>query len=311
MRLLLSKFLKQENSPLLFLVREGFLKLNKKSLMRKILSAFIVFCLCSVSSHAQVKYKLTRQLDRQTYIVSMVSEETYEGNQNITGTAQVTLKVGTATNFAIREVTPLQPETGWVNNATIAKHDLAPDFTYFSFGMQTMAHNQFKYKKGEEIPLFSFKNVGDIKANVTLLNNEEDVMAQSAQKTKYNIKNYISILGHGPGNAYLSNVEPVAMSAEDAMKTYVQIQNLYPNPASEKVTISWENQLEDTEAIKTLDIIIIDVTGVEKMRKAVSSNYGKQSQEIELASFTSGTYFFKLQRDEKYSTNTQKLMVIE
>lgn len=279
--------------------------------MRKILLVFTVFCFCTASINAQVKFKLTRQIDRQTYIVSMISEETYEGNQNITGTAQVTIKVGGTSNFSIREVTSLQSETNWINNATISKHELSPDFAYISFGMQTMAHNQFKYKKGEEILLFSFKNVGDIKADVTLLNNEQDIMALSLQKTKYNIKNYISILGHGPGNAYLNNVEPLPMSPEDAVKTYVQIQNLYPNPTSDKVVITWENQLEDAEDIKSLDILIFDTTGFEKIRKPVTTSYGKQSQEIELTSLKSGAYFFKLQRDGKYGTNTQKLMVIQ
>ncbi|PWK17631.1 putative secreted protein (Por secretion system target) [Arcicella aurantiaca] len=279
--------------------------------MKKTFSAFIVFCLCTVLTYAQVKFKLTRQEDRQTYIVSMVSEETYEGNQNITGTAQVTLKVEGATNFLIREIMSLQPETNWVNNANLTKPALAPDYTYISFGMQTMAHSQFKYKKGEEISLFSFKNIGDVKAKVSLINNDQDIMALSTNKTQYNLKNYISILGHGPGNAYLSNVEPLPMSSENAVKTYLQIKNLYPNPASNKVIITWNNQLDDAEAIKKLDILIFDNTGLEKIRKSVNSSYGEQSQEIEVSSLKSGAYFFKLQRDDKYGTNTQKLMIIQ
>jgi hypothetical protein len=279
--------------------------------MRKILFILIVLCISFLSTHAQVNFKLTRQVDRQTYIVSMVSEQTYEGNQNITGTAQVTLKIGQASDFLIREVTSLQPQTNWVHNATITKHPLSPDYIYVSFGMQTMAHNQFKYKNGEEIFLFSFRNDGDTKANVSLLNNEQDIMAQSSQKTKYNIKNYVSILGHGPGNAYLKNVEAVVMSPEDAMRTYMKIQNLYPNPASDKVIISWDNQLEDAERVQTLDLLIFNIAGLQVMRKPVSTNYGKQSQEIEFNSLKPGAYFFKLQRDEKYSTNTQKLMVTE
>ena len=101
------------------------------------------------------------------------------------------------------------------------------------------------------------------------------------------------------------------MSPEDAVKTYVQIQNLYPNPTSDKVVITWENQLEDAEDIKSLDILIFDTTGFEKIRKPVTTSYGKQSQEVELTSLKSGAYFFKLQRDGKYGTNTQKLMVIQ
>ena len=169
--------------------------------MSKILLICFATCVCSISMEAQVKFKVTRQADFQTYTVSMVSEKTYEGTQNITGTAQVTLKVGATNNFNIQELTSLQSGTSWVNNATISNNALAPEFTYVSFGMQTMAHNVFKYKKGEEILLFTFKNVGDIRAEVSLLNNERDIMAQSTQKTKYNIKNYISIIGFGYGNA--------------------------------------------------------------------------------------------------------------
>lgn len=279
--------------------------------MRKTLTTFVIFCICIISSFGQVKFKLTRQEDRQTYIASMISEETYEGNQNITGTAQITIKVEGTNNFIVRELSSLQPETTWANNANIAKPALAPDHTYISFGMLTMAHNQFKYKKGQEIALFSFKNTGDIKAKVSLINNDLDILAQPTLKTKYNLKNYISILGHGPGNAYLGNVEPVPMSQEDAVKSYVQIQSLYPNPTTDKVVVTWENQLEDAEEVKTLDIVILDALGLEKMRKPVTPIYGKQSQAIELTSFKSGAYFFRLQRDEKYNTITHKLMVIQ
>ena len=264
-----------------------------------------------MSTKAQVRFKLTRQADFQTYIVSMVSEKTYQGSQNITGTAQVTLKVGATNNFSIRELTSLQSEISWVNNATISKNALAPEYNYISIGMQTMGHKVFNYKKGEEILLFTFKNVGDIKAEVSLLNNEQDIMAQSVQKTKYNIKNYISIIGFGYGNAYSGNIEPVQILPEDAMKTYLHIQNLYPNPATDKVIISWENRLADTDDIKKLEILIFDMTGLEKIRKSVSSSYGKQSQEIILPEFKAGTYFVKLQRDEKYSTQAYKFIVFK
>jgi Secretion system C-terminal sorting domain len=261
--------------------------------------------------YSQVRFKITRQADRVTYIVSMISEKTFEGNQNITGTAQVTLKIEAASNFVVREIASLRPETRWVNNAMISKHELAPNSTYLSFGMETMGHNQFKYKEGEETLLFSFKNVGDTKANVTLLDNERDILAKSTLTTKRNIKNYISILGHGPGNAYIGNVETPPISQEDAMKINVQIQNLYPNPASDRVTISWENQLDDFELIKTFSLLITDVTGLEKMRIFVNPNFGKQSQDVDVNSFISGTYFLKLQRDEKYDSNVHKLMVIK
>jgi hypothetical protein len=278
--------------------------------MKKVFPIFAFFYLCYVSTHAQVKFKITRQVDNKTFVVSMISEKTFEGNQNITGTAQITIRIEGTTNFGISEIVSLQPETNWVNNATISKHELSPDCTYLSFGMETMAHNQFRYKTGEEIMLFSFKNVGDTKANVTLLNNEKDILAQSVSTTKRNIKNYISVLGHGPGNAYIGNVETPPISPEDAMKTYVKIQNLYPNPTSNKVNVSWENQLEDFELIKTFNLLIIDIAGLEKIRIPVNPNNGRQSQAVDIQSFSSGTYFLKLQRDEKYDSDTQKLMVV-
>jgi hypothetical protein len=41
----------------------------------------------------------------------MISEETYEGNQNITGTAQVTLRIEGTADFLIREITSLGSAT--------------------------------------------------------------------------------------------------------------------------------------------------------------------------------------------------------
>lgn len=279
--------------------------------MKKIFAICAISFLCCQSMYSQVRFKITRQADRVTYVVSMISEKTFKGNQNITGTAQVTVKVEGTGNFLVRDIVSLRPETYWVNNATISKNELAPNATYLSFGMETMAHNQFKYKEGEETSLFSFKNVGDAKAIVALLDNEQDILAKSTQITKRNIKNYISILGHGPGNAYIGNMETPPISPEDAMKTYVQFQNLYPNPASDRVMVSWENQLDDFELIKTFHLIIVDASGLEKMRIVVSPNSGKQSQEVDVSSFISGAYFLKLQRDEKYYSDVQKLMVIK
>ena len=109
----------------------------------------------------------------------------------------------------------------------------------------------------------------------------------------------------------MENIESTQMLPEDAMKTYIEIQNLYPNPTTDKLIISWENRLDDTEDIKKLEILIFDITGVEKMRKPVSSSYGKQSQEIMLPELKSGIYYIKLQRDEKYSTQVHKFVVFE
>ena len=74
--------------------------------MKKILLG-ILACGCLTKSIAQVNFQLDLMADRKTYVVSMVATETWAYPQNITGTAQVTVRIPANTRFTAGRITSL------------------------------------------------------------------------------------------------------------------------------------------------------------------------------------------------------------
>ena len=126
--------------------------------MKKILLA-ILACGCLTKSLAQVNFQLDLMPDRKTYVVSMVSTETWAYPQNITGTAQVTVRIPANTRFTAGRITSLQQGVQWLDNARIERPVADPTHDYVSFSLVTMATKNIPYVRGVETPLFTFQNL--------------------------------------------------------------------------------------------------------------------------------------------------------
>jgi Bacterial Ig-like domain len=106
------------------------------------------------------------------YTVSLISHTDWSGTDAIVGTAQVTIKVGTAFPinggsipnttdvFTVTDLTMLVPGVNWTLNSRYNSPNEDPWFDYLSFGMTTYGSNLVPFVNGDTVPLFRFKNTG-------------------------------------------------------------------------------------------------------------------------------------------------------
>lgn len=266
----------------------------------------------SRASYAQIRFKLTQKEDKKTYIVSVVPEKTYKYPNNIISTAQITFKVVSKASFIPSNFTTANPEERWMKNSIVKSNPVAPQFDYYSYGLETMASTNYKLNAGEETFLFSFETLGDNDLKVQLIDND-DIMAKSVRKTKVNLGNQINILGHGDGleNAYAGNLKTSYVNPETGMSdnNELRIEKISPNPASEKIQVDWINNL-DEEKTDNLEMIVVEAgTGRMMQKVSLPSSIGKHVTELQISDFTKGMFLLRIQ-DKNNSSNAEKFIVI-
>ena len=283
--------------------------------MKNRLNVFIILFLLvgtSIASYAQIRFKLTQKTDKKTYVVSVVPEKTYNYPNNIISTAQITFKVMSKANFVPGNFTTSNSEERWMKNSVVKSHPLAPQFDYYSYGLETMASTNYKLNAGEETFLFSFETLGDVNLKIQLIDNE-DIMAKSVRKTKVNLGNQINILGHGEGleNAYAGNLKTSYINQETGVSdsNELRIQRISPNPASEKIQIDWINNL-DEDKTDNLEMIVVEAgTGRTMQTVSLPSSIGKHITELQVSDFSKGMFLLRIQ-DKNNSSNAEKFILI-
>lgn len=123
---------------------------------------------------------------------------------NITSSAQISIKAPTG-GFVIDNEVALVSGTNWQHNATYIAPLEAPTYDYFSFGMLSLGTNAYNYQAGVEIAVLEFENVGTCTGGVLLLEDNDPFLPPNSQSA--NVGNQITILGAGPGNAWVGNYD--------------------------------------------------------------------------------------------------------
>lgn len=262
----------------------------------------------AINAEAQVKFKVTRQDDLKTYVVSMIPEQSLKGTKGITGTAQVTLRVKNEKSFILNNLKSASEDAEWSNGATLKSPDGARDYDYLSFNLKNMGTRAYNFTEGKEIELFSFQNAGEqLDATVELIDNEKDILVTNP-RTVYNVRNQISVLGYGHRNAYSGNAATL-VNPEDISKK-LRIQKIFPNPAVEKTTVVYENLLDETAG--DLYVSVLDSRSTrEVVRKKVSMGAGQFSIELSLQDLTEGSYLVHIEKDGVRIGTAQKLMIVK
>ncbi|GAB3741807.1 T9SS type A sorting domain-containing protein [Spirosoma lituiforme] len=265
------------------------------------------FCLAlivsglSLSAQAQVKFKLTRS-DAGTYTVSLVPDKALADRQAITGTMQVTMKVKATEGFVLGSIKSLQPEVDWDKGTVIKSPDGASDYDYVSVALQSMATRQFSYATGKEVPLFTFQNVGEEAASVQLIDNNKDPLVLT-KGNKFNVQNHISVLGFGRTNAYTGNL------ADDTPgNKKVGLKQVYPNPAKDRVTVTWVNYLNGFEG--QIALLVADAgTGKIVSQETSYMRSGSNSKELSVEQLPVGQYIIYLERGGIRLGPGQKMLI--
>ncbi len=114
------------------------------------------------------------QMENGDFVVSMISDTTWDFPDNVVSTAQFTLKVPT-NQLVIGEVNNLIDGVIFFVTDTIKRPIEAPNFDYISFALGSQGTASIPFQKGEKVNLFSFTNTLSCTSGaITLMDNATD-----------------------------------------------------------------------------------------------------------------------------------------
>lgn len=176
----------------------------------KLFGSLLMVALCFAAKlDAQIRFKLELLPDNTTYRISMASDVTWTFPQNLTSSAQITIRVPHAEaplGFITGDLVSLQPSTEWDDNVRINAPVEAPEWDYISFSLISGATGAFNYVASQEIPLFEFVNAAQsCLGTIEIIDNQTDPFLPP-NSVSANIPNAIVTLGGGLMNAYIGNI---------------------------------------------------------------------------------------------------------
>jgi hypothetical protein len=264
--------------------------------MQKLILSLIASAALTSALTAQVKFKLTRMNDNQSYMVSMVSDATWMYPQNVTTTAQVSLRLPANTHFIAGDITSLVPETRWVDNSYLEKPTGDAGSNYILFGLQNIGTPALAYEAGKELPLFTFRNIGTTCFGSLELTDNSAQTTNAVVLAGYNIGQHIATLG-ARGEAFLSNVvgskvvcQGTATGTED-LDAPLSISKGFPIPAATELTVEWQLNNSKLENVK---MEVTDAVGKTIQTKALVQATGIQTTKFDVKDWAEGVYFFRL-----------------
>jgi hypothetical protein len=273
----------------------------------------ILACGCLTQATAQVSFQLSLMADKKTYLVSITPAETWAYPKNITGTAQVTVRIPANVRFTAGNITSLQAGVKWLDNARIETPASDPTHDYVSFSLTTMATKNIPYQQGVETPLFTFTNLqNDCVGKVELIDNNEAVVSKITAEG-FNVKNHLSTLATKGGEAVTGIqgtrvADCAASTAAQDLNKDLSILNAYPVPATDLLTIEWTSRAADAPNTR---LIATNVLGEEVFTQkidplSIKGNLNKI--DINVVEWASGLYLFHFVNDKGVSA-TQKVLV--
>lgn len=162
-------------------------------------------CLTTNTLLGQVNFKVEILPDGQTYQVLFLPDTTWTPPDNITSTSQVTI-LAPSGGFEVDNVMALLPATAWSANSHFPSPSENPGFDYISFGLSSLGTSGISYNAGEEVPVFSFQNVGQCTGAVELMENDDPFFPPNSLQA--NVGNQLATLGGGvENNSFSANYD--------------------------------------------------------------------------------------------------------
>jgi hypothetical protein len=276
--------------------------------MKKI--CFIIALFAASKSMAQVKYQLTLMPDNTTYLVSMIPEKTLTFPHNITGTAQITVRIPAKSRFIAGEIKNLQAGVEWLSNVHLEDLKSDPTHEYVSFALKTMGTRNIPYEADKETPLFSFRNVRNGCVGTIELVSSDDPSVLKVIQEGYNVQNHLSIFGvRGEAAKGVLNQKAdcnaISTGINDAESPF-KILAAYPVPTNEDLTVEYQNTLGNVE---NLQLVVSDVLGKEISRQRLPLSIQREKLTLNVTNWSSGLYLFKMVDGKGWSSATQKFVI--
>jgi hypothetical protein len=260
-----------------------------KSLKQYIIAT--TFATCSLTANAQVQFKIERMGESNNFMVSAVSNETYDNPKNLVSTAQVTLTMPTG-DFVLDKVVNLYPDAKWrVNGRTNAPKE-NPSQDYLYFGLENLGTAALRFTKGKETPLFLIQ-AKTCNTALTLMDNQKDAF-RFPNAARINVGNQMTILGAG-GDAFSGAIadkkEATCIKSKSATIKRDELR-IAPNVTSGGI-IKAEFMLSEKDNLKG-EMTIFDVMGRVVKAQNIEAQKGYNTVEIDVSGFPNATYYVML-----------------
>lgn len=264
--------------------------MKKPHLITALLVAFV-----SLSCIAQVEFGIRYDQATERYIVSVYPMKTYTMPDNLTATAQVTVKAAAGTLYPT-EIEGLYPGIDWDYNSRADAPEEARKYDYLSFALINPGLLHLPLEKDKELPLLAFKNSQGCVAPVALVDNAtEPFMAPNSKNV--NIGNTIAILGAGSEAFYGIKGSPeadCALTDTKDLSKQVESFDMYPVPAERDLTLEvyWNGDKEPVRAE------IRDVMGRLVSTNVLELIQGDNTYTFDVSNLSAGSYLMTIRGDQ-------------
>ena len=220
--------------------------------------------------------------DNTTYMVSLVSDATWTFLNNVTTTAQVSMRLAPNAHFIAERITSLVPDTKWIDNSYLERPTGDVQSNYIPFALQSVGTKALTFEAGRELPLFTFQNIGTSCFGSIELTNNNSATTKSVVANGHNIGQHIATLGAG-GESFVSNMDSGSVLCQGTATSTVETEPLfnitkaYPIPTPVELTIEW--QLADTK-LDNFQLIVTNVLGETLLVRDLRPSKGVQAAKI-------------------------------
>lgn len=249
--------------------------------------------LSSYTVFGQVYFGIEYQEENHQYAVSLKSDQSVNAPFNTTGTAQITIKLPSSDSFQVSNIVSLLPNVVWNKTIRVNRPTEANDYDYITFGLSSLGTSHIPYEKDSTTYLFTFENIGGACPGIVeIIDNASDVFLYPNSE-KLSIKNHISLLATG-GNAYAGVYQkeascktPIQIPTSTTDLSYLTVE-IYPNPATEWLEVSFQ---QGDELIN--QIMVYDILGRKVLESDISKEQTKQT--LDISRLAKGSYFLRLE----------------
>lgn len=271
-----------------------------------IFSIFLTLILTSLN--AQVKFSLHLLSDQETYLVSMIPDQSMPAPYNRASNIQVVLKVPLGIPFSAGELQSQIPGIDWADNAIQDQHLQGEHFALCAFVMTQSSTKALVFEAGVEQPLFTFKNgEGGCVGAISLPKNQDEIITKAVAQG-LNFTQSMTLLATR-GNAYSGVLNKIAdcNALTTSIKEVPIVQDLkaYPVPTSKQMTIEWANP----KSYNSLQLDLINTAGQLLQTKRLDPSQGAKKTQLNLENHAAGLYNFRLKNDQGGSQYFKFIMV--
>ncbi len=248
----------------------------------------LVTCLAHTLK-AQVRLNLSLLPDQQTYLVSMLPDQSWSAPMNAVGSAQIVLQMDAGKPFLAGQIKSMISGISWSDNAYIESPASAPEYNFVCFALNEAGTKSISFQAGVETPLFSFVNLDPgCVGIVTLVENTNPLVQKVVNTDRYNITQNMTVLG-AQGNAVSGNVNTSVDCSVLHTKTENSIVSnlrIFPVPATDALLIFWE--LEPGQNLNKL--LVTDMIGRQMVSESMKPSVGEQKYSLDVSAFPTGLY---------------------